>query len=227
MAMRIRAIALLLVPAALAACAQGEQLGASEDDGGPAAAEDLGDGDERAPGSDSEGLGSGPACAPGARRSCYSGPTHTGGVGACHAGKQTCLEDGSGFGPCEGEVIPLEERCGTALDDDCDGEVNEGCACVPGATQACYQGPPETEGVGVCTGGVQTCAEDGQWGPCDGQVLPAPEDLNTPEDDDCTGDTHDSVCEQNGILVCPTNNCQALPSCGSWGNCTLVWECVL
>ena len=72
---------------------------------------------------------SGPAfaypCTPGAVESC---------VTVCSsAGKQLCLKE---WGPC----IPPEEFCGNCADDDCDGEINEGCPpnpdCDP-VVQAC------------------------------------------------------------------------------------------
>lgn len=63
--------------------------------------------------------------------SCYDGPAGTAGVGVCKAGVATCLADGSGFGPCEGQVLPLPEDCQTAADEDCDG-VTPAC---PGAGQ--------------------------------------------------------------------------------------------
>lgn len=53
--------------------------------------------------------------------SCYDGPAGTAGVGACKAGVATCLMDGSGFGPCQGQIIPQVEDCQTAADEDCDG----------------------------------------------------------------------------------------------------------
>jgi hypothetical protein len=46
----------------------------------------------------------------------------------------------------------------------------------------CYDGPPETEGVGLCAGGFQECAVTPV---CSGQVLPAAEDCSTSEDEDC------------------------------------------
>ena len=64
-------------------------------------------------------------CAAGAIQSCYSGPAGTAGVGSCVAGTQTCLADGSGFGPCVGEVTPTAEVC-DGLDNDCDGAVDDG-----------------------------------------------------------------------------------------------------
>ena len=60
--------------------------------------------------------------------------------------------------------------------------------CVPGMMQPCYDGPAGTEGVGICTGGTQTCAADGQgWGPCAGEVLPQPENCASGIDQNCDG----------------------------------------
>lgn len=54
--------------------------------------------------------------------------------------------------------------------------------------RACYSGPVETEGVGPCTAGEQACLGDASgWGPCTGEVTPAPETCETDEDDDCDG----------------------------------------
>lgn len=60
--------------------------------------------------------------------------------------------------------------------------------CQPGETQACYEGPNGTEGVGVCTGGTMTCSPDGTaWSGCVGQVLPSPEICSALGDEDCDG----------------------------------------
>lgn len=60
--------------------------------------------------------------------------------------------------------------------------------CVPGTTQTCYSGPPATSGVGVCKAGVETCNAQGTaYGPCVGEVVPAPENCATDSDDDCDG----------------------------------------
>lgn len=64
-------------------------------------------------------------CLPGEMIPCYTGDAGTEGVGACRAGTQTCLEDGSGFGECFGQVLPSAETC-NGLDDDCDGQVDVG-----------------------------------------------------------------------------------------------------
>src|SRR5262245_28189518 len=56
-------------------------------------------------------------CIPGSVESCYSGPTGTEAVGRCKSGTRTCAADGSGFGPCQGEVLPVQEDCATPIDD--------------------------------------------------------------------------------------------------------------
>jgi hypothetical protein len=45
-------------------------------------------------------------------------------VGQCRAGVRYCT-DGGFDGPCDGQVLPTQERCDD-LDNDCDGEVDEG-----------------------------------------------------------------------------------------------------
>ena len=78
--------------------------------------------------------GGGTFCEPGETAPCYGGPDGTENVGACVGGVTTCNADGSGFGPCEGEVQPVDEDCDNQTDDDCDGETNEldaGCSCTP------------------------------------------------------------------------------------------------
>ena len=42
----------------------------------------------------------------------------------CLSGSRICLADGSAFGPCEEQIVPLPEAC-TAVDDDCDGLTDE------------------------------------------------------------------------------------------------------
>ncbi|UQA56674.1 MopE-related protein [Polyangium aurulentum] len=129
-------------------------------------------------------------CTPGQTQACYSGPDGTENVGLCKGGMTTCSPDGSGYGPCVGEVLPTAETC-NAIDDDCDGTADDGvasCVCMPGQTQVCYSGPSGTQGVGLCKGGTQTCLPDGSgFGLCMGEVLPSPENCATAGDDDCNG----------------------------------------
>lgn len=60
-------------------------------------------------------------------------------------------------------------------------------SCTDGQERACYEGPPVTENVGPCRGGIERC-DGGSWtGSCEGQVLPEAESCATAEDDDCDG----------------------------------------
>jgi hypothetical protein len=126
---------------------------------------------------------------------CYDGPAGTAGVGACVAGTATCVKGVATS--CRGQVVPQVETCANAIDDDCDGRVNEEgaqCACAPGATASCYDGADGTAGVGACGAGTTTCDALGTaWGACVGATLPAPETCGDGVDDDCDG-TADDGC---------------------------------
>ncbi|MBK03363.1 MAG: hypothetical protein CL920_20530 [Deltaproteobacteria bacterium] len=70
-------------------------------------------------------------CILGKVRTCYSGPTNTQGVGVCKSGTSTCTKQSNGFcswGACQGELTPATEICGTSKDEDCDGQIDEGCS---------------------------------------------------------------------------------------------------
>ncbi len=81
-------------------------------------------------------------------QSCYDGPAGTAGIGGCVAGVQTCA--GGMFRSCVGEVRPGVETC-NGLDDDCDGEPDDG---DPGGGIACASASP-----GVCRPGTTRCRE--------------------------------------------------------------------
>ncbi len=68
-----------------------------------------------------DGSGGALPCNPGDVQACYTGPAGTEGVGTCVSGMETCLPDGSDFGPCMGEVLPTTDTCGNNADEDCDG----------------------------------------------------------------------------------------------------------
>ncbi|MEZ4293912.1 MAG: hypothetical protein R3B70_02965 [Polyangiaceae bacterium] len=156
--------------------------------------------------------GAGCGCVPGSVAVCYSGPPATAGVGACKTGMQMCNDMGTGYGPCMGEITPVAETCNTPVDDDCDGEVNEGgagCVCPPNQMVSCYDGPAGTAGVGACKTGLAQCNDQGTvLGGCVGDVVPVPETCNTPVDDDCDGQTNESgagcVCLPNSVAPCYT-----------------------
>ncbi len=115
------------------------------------------------------------------------GTTCSVGAGACAAeGVVVCAPDGLGT-RCDATAgTPANaEVCLNGVDDDCDGETDEGCECAPGASEAC--GTDE----GECVAGTRACGEDGLWGPCEGAVEPAVEACND-LDDDCDGETDES-----------------------------------
>ncbi|MEZ4468777.1 MAG: MopE-related protein, partial [bacterium] len=57
---------------------------------------------------------------------CYDGPAGTDGVGRCVGGVRACV-DGA-LGECAGQVLPAAEICND-IDDNCDGQVDEGEVC--------------------------------------------------------------------------------------------------
>lgn len=59
-------------------------------------------------------------------RFCYDGPAGTNHVGACRSGTQFCMGT-SWFPSCSGQVVPQVESCADGVDNDCDGQVDEGC----------------------------------------------------------------------------------------------------
>jgi len=128
-------------------------------------------------------------CAPGTMQRCYPLPTSRAGVGLCTWGSQTCEGTGE-FGlwsACTGAVVPAPDVCGNGMDEDCDGQPDNGpdCCTIMGEG-ACYTGPPETRGVGICRPGRRTCTPGMPPGPCMGEVTPAAEICNG-VDDNCNG----------------------------------------
>ncbi len=132
-------------------------------------------------------------------RTCYSGAAGTQGVGQCQAGTETCAA--GSWGSCQGEVTPVTETC-NGLDDDCDGATDENL------TEACYDGPSGTDGVGLCHAGQRACT-NGSWGSCQNQVVPATEVCNG-LDDDCDGATDEDL----GAVTCGLGVCEhSVESC--------------
>jgi hypothetical protein len=84
---------------------------------------------------------------------CYDGPGETAGEGICHAGTMSCVDLGDGrgvWGRCEGQQLPrANERC-NALDDNCDGQTDEGVLSACGnCNPHCYgAGTGPAHGVG-------------------------------------------------------------------------------
>jgi len=131
-------------------------------------------------------------CTAGQQQACYEGPSGTSGVGICRPGTQDCVvgASSSDWGPCNGQVLPAAANTCDGNDNLCNGMPFAGCACTPGESRACYEGPMGTLGVGLCVGGTQACqdvAGTPTWGACTGQVVPAPN----------TCDGIDRLCDGN------------------------------
>ncbi len=109
--------------------------------------------------------GTGMECAKGTSRVCGSD------TGICESGTELCSDTCHWSGQCLGEVVPSLEQCDAeGLDEDCDGQSNEGCSCTNGETQQC------------CGGSIVTCTA-GQWPDCP----PPPEEVCDGTDNDCDG----------------------------------------
>ena len=160
------------------------------------------------------------ACAPSSTKPCYGGPPGTDGVGGCKAGAQTCDALGQGYGPCLGDVLPSVDVCTDAIDNDCNGTINDGvvtgaagCVCIPSTQLDCYTGAPGTQNVGECKVGKMSCDVSGKaWGSCTGEVIPAVDDCTDALDNDCNGVVNDGftsggqgcVCTPGALLDCYT-----------------------
>jgi hypothetical protein len=78
--------------------------------------------------------------------------------------------------------------------------------CSPGTRERCYEGPPGTQNVGTCRGGLRLCAPDGlSFGPCEAQVLPATEGCAFSCDEDCDG--RPAVCPSGERCDVAANAC--------------------
>ncbi len=118
-------------------------------------------------------------CAEGAERDCGRE------AGECAAGLQRC--GAMGWGACEGAVEPSEELC-NALDEDCDGRVDEGTLNL---CETC--GPVPVE---VCNGEDDDCdgpADEGTLNAC-GACGEVPAEVCNQEDDDCDGRIDEGRC---------------------------------
>jgi hypothetical protein len=84
---------------------------------------------------------------------------------ACGQGVESC-SSGNWVG-CTARQ-PQTEVCDTiGMDEDCDGQVNEGCTCLVGQVQFCRANMVDSLGnPKTCGRGIQECGLDGQWGQC-------------------------------------------------------------
>jgi len=117
---------------------------------------------------------------------CRDGEISTCGtdVGICESKTVACVN--GKFPDCVPRYGPRDEAC-NGVDDDCDGEIDEGLA-----PRECWSGTYYDvilDGSTPCRKGVQSC-ENGRWSDCVGEVLPQDEQCNG-RDDDCNGEVDD------------------------------------
>jgi hypothetical protein len=139
-------------------------------------------------------------CSPGLTRECWPQWASEPAPGSpCRKGTQRC--GATGWGACEGIVLPSPEECPDGaldcfacldgVDNDCDGfmdRLDTGCGgCQVGTWAWCYDGPDGTWENSPCSPGQRLCETgDPTVGPCQGQKLPEDEVCNG-YDDDCDG----------------------------------------
>jgi hypothetical protein len=137
--------------------------------------------------------------------------------GLCAIGQRLCRA--GKLEACSGAIVPIAEACtstGTAADENCDGAIDEMCACTGSQSTSCYTGPSGTADIGTCKAGTQTCS-NGMFGACTGSVVPQPESCdNQGADNDCNALVDDlpnlgAVCivaSNMGICRAGTLQCQ-------------------
>ena len=121
------------------------------------------------------------------------------GLGVCFVTVSSCV--GGVLQSCTPGQAAASEVCINGLDDDCNGQVDEGCACTSGQAAGCYSGPAGTEGVGVCKAGSHTCV-GGQFGACSGETGPSTETCDG-QDNNCDGETDEGLA----LATCGSGAC--------------------
>ena len=219
---------ILLTMFFFAACAGDEDEDSSENSGNSSengssgnengSSEEKEDGENERPDTDEEptdGGGIYVSCTPGETMPCYEGPSGTQDVGICKSGVATCVEDGSDWSECVGQVLPDVEICGNGIDENCDGEDMTPENAVD------YDG----DGFNYCTG---DCCETGWESGCFGTDSPerinpdAYEMENDSLDNNCNGqvDEPEAKCDDGLVLAVGDYEGNAVKLAQALGVCT-------
>jgi hypothetical protein len=152
-------------------------------------------------------------CTAGTSAPCWLGDAAVRGTGTCRDGVMQCdtsVEFPSWLA-CEGEIGPAEERCDAAgTDEDCDGLVDEGCACA-GEPMPCGSD------VGACELGSRPCV-DGRLGECEGALDPSAEECNA-IDDDCDAIADEALARECGSSIGECRVGRSICDAGAWRAC--------
>lgn len=108
------------------------------------------------------------------------------------------------------------------FDNDCNGVVDDGCACLLGSVQPCFPGPPSRARIGACHMGTQTCEPAGEFGAlgkCLGAAAPSAERCDG-LDNDCNG-CSDDVQACVPVLKCPAADDPRIPKGTPFGTVQL------
>jgi len=131
---------------------------------------------------------------------------------SCGLGTEVCV-NGS-YVHCTAPE-PTAEIC-DGLDNDCDGQVDEGFECAAGTQRPCGSS------IGACRLGMQICDEKCTWGACQGGVEPQAETCDGVQDEDCDGTVDEGcACTSGQDRACCGGTVIACSN-GSWPSCPAV-----
>ncbi len=173
-------------------------------------------------------------CNPGDRITCFTGGGDPG--AGCATGVRTCNAQGTGFGPCVGEVTP---NCnGNCLNFQADiancGACNNACSTAPNAAASCNAGTCGIAcnfGFGNCDNSagngceINTQADINNCGACNNACPPVANGNRGCTAGNCgiaSCNSGFSNCDGNGANGCETHLLTSTNHCGACGNACFV-----